>query len=35
MCGNCGIIAALFDAAGQEPHQNYKPVVRFLEAMEN
>jgi hypothetical protein len=34
MCGNCGIIAALFDAAGQEPHQNYVPVLRFLEAME-
>lgn len=34
MCGNCDIIAALFDAAGQEPHQNYVPVLRFLEAME-
>lgn len=35
MCGNCGIIAALFDAAGQEPHSNFMPVVRFLEAMES
>lgn len=34
MCRNCNIIAALFDAARDDAHKNYTPLLRFLEALE-
>ena len=34
MCKKCSIINALFDAAGDNPHTNYKPTIMFLDGME-
>lgn len=33
MCKNCRIIEETFQAAGSNPHMNYVPVYRMLEAM--
>ncbi len=34
MCNNCNIIKTLFHSAKENPHENYIPVLRFLEGME-
>lgn len=33
MCKNCRIIEETFQAAGSNPHMNYVPIYRMLEAM--
>lgn len=35
MCKNCSIIDALFKSASDKAHENYVPIINFLEALEN